>query len=40
MMEIYPVNPYEAFVVMCLVTDEPLSVYSEIWEKSYAEEMR
>ncbi len=35
MMEIYPVNPYEAFVLMCLVTDEPLSVYSEIWEKSY-----
>ena len=37
MMEIYPVNPYEAFVLMCLVTDEPLSVYSEIWEKSYEE---
>ena len=32
---IYPVNPYEAFVLMCIVADSPLDVYAEIWEKSY-----
>ena len=37
MADIYPVNPYEAFVLMCLVTDNPLDVYAEIWEKSYEE---
>jgi len=35
MMGIYPVNPYEAFVLMCLVTDGPLDVYSEVLEKSF-----
>ena len=35
MYGIYPVNPYEAFVLMCLVTDFPMDVYAEIWEKSY-----
>ena len=32
---IYPVNPYEAFVLMCIVADDPLDVYAEIWEKSF-----
>jgi len=27
--------PYEAFVIMCLMTDDPLNTYSEIWEMSY-----
>lgn len=35
MMGIYPVNPYETFILMCLLTDCPLAVYSEIWEMSY-----
>ena len=35
MADIYPVNPYEAFVLMCIVTDFPLDVYAEIWERSY-----
>lgn len=35
---IYPVNPYEAFVLMCLVTSDPLDAYSEIWAISYDEE--
>lgn len=34
---IYPVNPYEAFVLMCLVTDYPLDVYAEIWSRSFEE---
>ena len=35
MMKLYPVNAYEAFVLMCLSTDSPLPTYSEIWEMSY-----
>lgn len=37
MMGIYPVNPYESFVLMCLLTEEPLSVYNDVWEMSYKE---
>lgn len=37
MMGIYPVNPYEAFVLMCLVTDGPLDVYAEVLEKSFGQ---
>ena len=37
MGEIYIVNPYECFILMCLLTDCPLAVFSEIWEKSYEE---
>lgn len=36
MMDIYPVNPYEAFVLMCLLSDYPLATYAEVWEQSYA----
>ena len=35
MLGIYPVNPYDAFVLMCLLTEFPLDVYNEIWEMSY-----
>ena len=38
MYELYPVNPYEAFVLMCLASEFPLDVYAEVWEKSYQEE--
>ena len=37
MGEIYIVNPYECFILMCLLTDCPLAVFSEIWGKSYEE---
>lgn len=37
MGEIYIVNPYECFLLMCMLTDCPLAVFSEIWEKSYEE---
>lgn len=37
MQGIYPANPYEAFVLMCTVTDDPLEVYAEVWEKSFQE---
>lgn len=35
MERIYIVNPYESFILMCLLTDCPLAVFSEIWEMSY-----
>lgn len=38
MMDIYPVNPYEAFVLMCLVSEYPLDTYSSVWEQSYGVE--
>lgn len=38
MLEIYPANPYESFVLMCLLAEDPMDVYAQIWEKSYEEE--
>ena len=35
MSGLYPVNAYEAFILMCLLSESPLPTYSEIWEKSY-----
>ena len=35
MMELYPVNPYESFVLMCLLTETPLTTYNDVWEMSY-----
>ena len=35
MMKLYPANPFEAFVLMCLLTEEPLAVYNDVWEMSY-----
>lgn len=37
MSEIYIVNPYECFLLMCLLTDCPLAVFADIWEMSYVE---
>ena len=38
MSEIYIVNPYECFLLMCLLTDCPLAVFADIWEMSYEED--
>lgn len=37
MMGLYPVNPYESFILMCLLSDGPLATYSEIWDLSYSQ---
>ncbi len=37
MSGLYAVNAYEAFILMCLLSESPLSTYSEIWEMSYSE---
>lgn len=35
MAGLYFANPYEAFIMMCLMTDEPLATFSDVWEMSY-----
>ncbi|MBQ8511676.1 MAG: hypothetical protein IJ497_03600 [Clostridia bacterium] len=35
MNQLYPANPYESFLMMCLLTDDPLAVSSEVLELSY-----
>ena len=37
MMSLYPVNPYEAFILMCIVSADPLDTFAAVWEKSYEE---
>ena len=33
--ELYPVNPYEGFLLMCLLTEDPICVFNDVWEMSY-----
>ena len=33
--KLYIQNPYECFVLMCILSDEPLSTYADVWELSY-----
>lgn len=40
MMGLYPANPYEACVMMCLLTEMPILTYSDIWEMSYGDPPR
>ena len=35
-MELHPVNPYEAFVLMCLLSEVPLATYADVWEMSFS----
>ena len=35
MYGIYPVNPYESFLLMCMITEYPLAVFAEVWERSF-----
>jgi len=37
MGELYVANPYECFLLMCIVSDSPFPIYSEVWEKSFEE---
>ena len=38
MGELYLANPYESFLMMCMVSDCPLATYADVWEMSYMEE--
>lgn len=33
--ELYLVNPYETFIIMCLYAEYPLLAFSDVWELSY-----
>ena len=35
MGELYIANPYDCFLQMCMLTDDPLSTYDSVIEKSY-----
>ena len=35
MYQMHPANPYEAFIMICILSDCPLSVYGDIWEMSF-----
>lgn len=33
--ELYISNPYECFVLMCILSEDPLGTYADVWEMSY-----
>lgn len=33
--KIFIQNPYECFVLMCILSDDPLGTYADVWELSY-----
>lgn len=33
--KLYIQNPYESFVLMCILSDDPLGTYADVWELSY-----
>ncbi|MCC8141469.1 MAG: hypothetical protein LIO56_02900 [Lachnospiraceae bacterium] len=35
---LYIANPYECFVLMCILSDDPLGTYADVWELSYEAE--
>lgn len=37
MGELYVANPYECFLLMCILSDCPLATYADVWEMSFAE---
>ncbi|MBR4458076.1 MAG: hypothetical protein IKS31_03860 [Clostridia bacterium] len=38
MSPLYSASPYEAFLLICTLSDCPLAMYTEVWEMSYAGE--
>ena len=38
MGELYTANPYDAFLMICMLTDYPLGTYADVWEMSYDRE--
>lgn len=35
---LYPQNPYECFVLMCILSEDPLVTYADVWELSFRKE--
>ncbi|MBQ6375005.1 MAG: hypothetical protein IJJ45_11055 [Clostridia bacterium] len=38
MGDLYVANPYECFILMCLLSDDPLGTYADVWEMSYRQD--
>jgi len=38
MGKLYIANPYECFLLMCILSDDPIGTYTEVWELSYQPE--
>lgn len=34
---LYIANPYECFLLMCVLSEDPLGTYADVWEQSYAD---
>ncbi len=34
--KIYIQNPYECFILMCILSEDPLGTYADVWEMSYS----
>ncbi len=37
MMPLYKANPFECFLMMCMLAEDPLTAYSDVMERSYME---
>ena len=37
MGSLYPVNPYESFLMMCMLSVDPLGTFGDVLEMSYEE---
>lgn len=37
MGKLYIANPYECFILMCILSEDPLGTYADVWELSYSE---
>ena len=35
MIMLYPVNPYESFILLCLLSPDPWDSFCEVWYQSY-----
>ena len=33
---LYPANPYECFLLMCILAEDPLGTYADVWEMAYS----
>ena len=38
MIRLYPVNPYESFILLCLLSEDPWDSFCEVWYQSYHED--
>ena len=35
MIRMYPVNPYESFILLCLMSRDPWDTFCDVWYESY-----